>query len=658
MTEKTNDIDEKKVEKEIPNISNNNKSKLKIKYIDQRDIININKSSDIIYENNKNDEYNNQNESSILNDVLTNKNKVNNKHNKVILKSLKDKENSLIKEINDLKNKRNAMKDISYNNISEAKIDKTLHNKQVKNLQNIENNLIDKLSEIKRQISEISSSNTNSPKSKKKNMTTNKNNIDVTNYNSSTNKIFLLEQNEVRLMEIEKQYKNKQKEIKEFEEQEKNKKIQYLMDQREKEKLLIQKRKKASDEIMEEIKKKVEPSPKEENCLFYKMEQNYQNNEQKLLHKINTERKLKNIFYKQNSDLENLKSDFQIYKNNLQQRALEQTNSMKNLWHSRSMIMKKYETKMMRTLKLNEELEAKNDYMMKLTRKGYFLERELYGKKKIQLPPIDEKLKQQSIKNQIDIKTLKGKDRINYVKEKYEQKSFKLKNAIKELDYGKKYVINKVKKRKILINLNKGPKNLFNSLSAEQIKSISRDYNKMGNNLNISNNNNNKDNIFITNSNNVYKNKINYNNINTNNKIDVNKNNAINNIYSIKNNNGKKLVCSADKVRVKKNPKEINYLNELKMKNKSKYHKWNKYIKNNGSREIDLEGVQNINKQIESLDEKVNMGNELIKVKGGYGNNIIFANDINNMIIDSIKGKLAIIKELYDEKDKKDKKKK
>ena len=651
MTENTNDKDEKKIENEIPNMPNNNKSKFKIKYIDQRDI--INKSSDIMYENNKNDEYNNQNESSILNDLLTNKNKVNNKHNKVILKSLKDKENSLIKEINDLKNKRNAMKGISYNNISEATIDKTLHNKQIKKLQNIENNLIDKLSEIKRQISEISSSNTNSPKTKKKNLTTNKNNIDVTNFNSPINKIFLLEQNEVRLMEIEKQYKNKQKEIKEYEEQEKNKKIQYLMEQREKEKTLIQKRKKASDEKMEEIKKKVEPSPKEENCLFYKMEQKYQDNEQKLLHKINTERKLKNIFYKQNSDLENLKSDFQIYKNNLQKRALEQTNSMKNLWHSRSMILKKYETKMMRTLKLNEELEAKNDYIMKLTRKGYFLEREIYGKKKIQLPPIDEKLKQQSIKNQIDIKTLKGKDRINYVKEKYEQKSFKLKNAIKELDYGKKYVINKVKKRKILINLNKGPKNLFNSLSAEQIKGISQDYNKMDKNLNLSNN---KDNIFITNSNKVYKNKINYKNINTNNNINANKNNSINNnIYSIKNINSKKLACSADKVRLKKNPKEINYLNELKMKNKSKYHKWNKYIKNDGSREIDLEGVQNINKQIESLDEKVNMGNELIKVKGGYGNNIIFANQINNMIIDSIKGKLAIIKELYDEKDEKKK---
>jgi hypothetical protein len=462
---------------------------------------------------------------------------------------------------------------------------------------------------------------------------TNKNNK---NYNGSINRILLLEENEIRLMEIEKQYKNKQKELKEYEEQEKNKKIKYLMEQRIKEKALIQKRKKASEEMMVDIKNKVEPSPKEEECLFYKMEQNYQDNEKKLLNKITAERKVKNIFYKQNANLENIKNDFQNYQNQLHQRAIEQTNNMKNLWHSRSMIMKKYETKMMRTLKENEELEAKNEQIMKITKKGLFLEKELYGKKKIQLPPIDEKLKLQSMKNQIDIKTLKGKDRVNYVKEKYDQRSFKLKNAKKELDFGKKYVINKVKKRKAPTNGNNAPKKIFNSMSYDkcQMANLINDYNKI----------------------NINKNK-DINNMNIKDKINLiyNTNNALydKNIQYLNNNIANKLASSADKIRIKKNPKEINYLNELKQKNQSKYHKWNKYIKSNNSQNIDLEGVQNINKKVESLDEKVNMGNELIKNNGGYENNLDIGIQLNNMLIDSINGKLEVIKELYNEKDNK-----
>ena len=63
-----------------------------------------------------------------------------------------------------------------------------------------------------------------------------------------------------------------------------------------------------------------------------------------------------------------------------------------------------------------------------------------------------------------------------------------------------------------------------------------------------------------------------------------------------------------------------------------------------------MEGVQNINKQIEILDEKVNMGNELLKIRGGYENNIDFGNQVSTMLIDSINGKLEVIKELYNEK--------
>ena len=379
----------------------------------------------------------------------------------------------------------------------------------------------------------------------------------------------------------------------------------------------------------------MEPPPDEKECLFYKMEQNFQDNEKKLLHKITTERKVKNIYYKQNVDIENINNEFQTFKNQLQQRAIEQTNNIKKIWHSRSMIMKQYETKMMKTLKENEEAMAKNEKIMKFTKKGLLLDKEIYGKK-VHLPPIDEKLKEESIKNQIDIKNLKGKERINYVNERYMQKGLKIRNINKEMDYGKKYVFNKIGKRKKSPQFTANPikiNNFGKSFSSENLKNKNNVHNliKEYNSLNDKNNN-----------------------INLKNNVNINKN-----IQNITNKNIK-VASSADKIKIRRNPKEINYLNQNRNdEDKQKYHRWNKYIINKNksdSKEVDMDGIQNINKEIETLDEKVNMANKLIKIKGGYENNINLGNKINNMLIDSINGKLVVFNELYNNDNNKDKK--
>ena len=46
------------------------------------------------------------------------------------------------------------------------------------------------------------------------------------------------------------------------------------------------------------------------------------------------------------------------------------------------------------------------------------------------------------------------------------------------------------------------------------------------------------------------------------------------------------------------------------------------------------------------------MGKELMKVKGGYEKNIEIGNKVNDMLVDSINAKLAIIKEFYNDKNK------
>ena len=53
-----------------------------------------------------------------------------------------------------------------------------------------------------------------------------------------------------------------------------------------------------------------------------------------------------------------------------------------------------------------------------------------------------------------------------------------------------------------------------------------------------------------------------------------------------------------------------------------------------------------IKKKIEVLEEKYQREKDLMKVKGGYLQNQDMGNDLNNIIINSIKGKLAIIENL------------
>ena len=113
----------------------------------------------------------------------------------------------------------------------------------------------------------------------------------------------------------------------------------------------------------------------------------------------------------------------------------------------------------------------------------------------------------------------------------------------------------------------------------------------------------------------------------------------------VKNIEGKEL--STKKLR-KRSPKEINYLEEFKKERKNEKknynYNWNKAIQDsNNGKGADLE---NIKKQIEVLEEKYQREKDLMKAKGGYLLNQDLGNDINNMIINTIRGKLALIENM------------
>ena len=54
-----------------------------------------------------------------------------------------------------------------------------------------------------------------------------------------------------------------------------------------------------------------------------------------------------------------------------------------------------------------------------------------------------------------------------------------------------------------------------------------------------------------------------------------------------------------------------------------------------------------IQKKIEVIEEQYQREKDLMKAKGGYLNNQDLGNDLNTKIINSIRGKLAILDELY-----------
>jgi hypothetical protein len=66
-------------------------------------------------------------------------------------------------------------------------------------------------------------------------------------------------------------------------------------------------------------------------------------------------------------------------------------------------------------------------------------------------------------------------------------------------------------------------------------------------------------------------------------------------------------------------------------------------INNNDNNELNIEAVKG---QIEVMEDKYKRGKELLKVKGGYINNIDFGDKMGQLLIDSIKNKLDIIENI------------
>ena len=563
-----------------------------------------NQNIDITTNNNNLSNIININNSDIMNLVksqsyltslpINNKNK-----NQIQLKSsnrktynyLKEKEDSLCMEINAIKLKKEQLKMFGFEKIGEKNvIENNIRESEFKNLKIKENNLMEKLEAIKLQITELLN---NEKKLNRKNnikvylerIKNNETNIDIIKKTKTIEE----ESNKYRQkhnLDLEKAKNKKINEINKKEEELKNKKIQFLKAQREREIELMRKRKKEIDEKIEKTKKyihnKTNFDPK--NYLYNKLANQYEENEKKFLFQQKMDRKSK---ISGPEDINIVKRRIIESKYELEKRRIDKTNEMHQLWHSRSLIMPKFQSNVLKKINEYEAKQAEDEEKQKLKKIVLVKEKETYGKN-VPLPPISEKLKGEREKKQDTFLNYEGKERVKCIKEELSNNKCKNKNFVVEEEIFKQNAQLQRYHQRISKSQEKGRNrgvNLIKSASCENII-------------------NNPDSDII-----------------------------------IANIEGKQI--SPKKLRMKR-PKDINYLEDLKKerknKNVSNNVNWNKALQ---KRDKDL-----VKKQIEVLDEKYQREKDLMKVKGGFFLNQDLGEDLNNMIINSIKGKLALLENM------------
>ena len=514
------------------------------------------------------------------------------KETKKTYNSLKEKENSICMEINSIKQKKQKLENFSYEMLGSKNIvDNNIINSELKKLKTSENNLLEKLESVKQQIVNLIDNDKQLDRKEKIRTFLEKYNFleGVNDFNIKTKALDseISKSRKNHIKDIEKSILKKENEINKQIEEQKKLKDDFIKEFRKKEQEIIHKRKLEVDEKMKEAKKFIKNTynydPKK--YLYNRLANQFEENEKKFLqsHKLD-KRKVSGI-----EEISIVKRRIIECKYELEKRRIEKTNEMRELWHSRSVAVAKYPSNILKQineyeLKKNEEEEKQKMKKLVLSK-----EKERFVKENINLPPICEKLKMEREKRLNTYLNLEGKERVKRIKNEFDKK---IKNRYSSVEEAilKKIEIQKASRDKRLIKY----KEL--ETSGKMIKSAS--------------------------------------------DVNINKYNNL----KVKNLMGNSL--SPDKIR-KRKPNEINYLEQLRKEKKiysKNYINWNKELNNIQSEKGG--SIDNIKKQIDYLDEKFQMEKNLIKLKGGYINNQELGNEMNNLIINSIRGKLALMEKM------------
>ena len=513
------------------------------------------------------------------------------KETRITYNSLREKENSICMEISAIKQQKQNLENYSYDIItSKNKVQKNIINSKLKNLKSNENNLLEKLESVKQQIVNLLDNNKKLNRRAKIKTFLDKNNFNEasTEYSAKA-KALDSEINKSRqkhIKDIERAILKKENELNRQMEEQKKMKDDYMREFRKKEQEIIHKRKMEADEKMKEAKKFMKNTYNYDpnNYLYNRLANQFEENEKKFMESQISEKKKPNCI----EEISIVKRRIIECKYELERRRIEKTNEMKQLWHSRSVSMAKYPSNILKQLHEFDLKKFEEEEKQKIQRLVLSKEKERFVKENVSLPPISEKLKNEREKRLNSFLNLEGKERVQCIKDEIDKK-IKTKFSLVEEAILKKLEAKKASRDKSL-------KYKEFATSGKLVKSSS-DVN-------------------------IFK----YNTLKHKNKL-----------HSL----------SPTSKLTKRKPNEINYLEELRKErkiNSKNYINWNKEL--NNSKIQKGENIDNIKKQIDCLDEKFEMDKNLIKVKGGYLNNQELGDDMNNLIINSIRGKLALMEKM------------
>ena len=571
-------------------------------------------------------------------------NKIKYKETEKLLKNLKNKETSLKNEISKVKNKKDRLITVSYGNLYSSLIEKNRNNHQEKELKSLENNLLEKLDEVKNQIKEIYEREEAAKKNRsllikdfikkyENEESPEKLNQKYISKNNNTERTIIRLQKDCNIKN-QNRFKDKEKsefkKMQENEDKDKDKdndkneleqKMLYLKQFKDNEKDIIKKRKMKIDEQILKIKDQIKNEKNKvhplKNYLFYKMANSFEEKERILLTKNKMAKKAQIVG---KDELKQLHEKMKEIKMELEKKAKEKAISMKKSWHSRSLILPKYKSPMIKIIEENEKNKIKEEEEKQMKKNKFYEDKKNYFKDMVLLPKINESLRNDIIKKNFSILNLHGKNRVKYIKEE----------------------LKKIGKMRI-DNYN------IENKRFKQSNSLSR-YNKITNNDKNSHAKISKTDKIVRSPNNNKITKINRIS-KSNKKIILNKNNSIDlnskskkNIIDRNNRiNVSKEASTSVKKRVKRNPKEIDYLKEFEKNNKKISYNWDKYMNNDDKDAVNIEIIKS---QVEALEDKAERKQELMKMKGGFNSNQKLGNDASNLLFNSIKGKLSVIKAL------------
>ena len=513
------------------------------------------------------------------------------KETRIAYNSLREKENSICMEINAIKQKKQNLESFSNDIISSKnKVENNIINSKLKNLKNSENNLLDKLESVKQQIVNLLDKNKKLNRRAKLKTFLDKYNFPEasTDYSAKVKSLDseISKSRQNHLKDIERSLIKKENELNRQMEEQKKMKDDFMREFRRKEQEIIHKRKLQADLKMIEAKKFIKNTYNYDpnNYLYNRLANKFEESEKKFLESQISEKKKESGI----EEISIVKRRIIECKYELEKRRIEKTNEMKQLWHSRSVSMAKYPSNILKQLHEFDLKKFEEEEKQKIQRLVLAKEKERFVKENVSLPPISEKLKNEREKRLNSFLNLEGRKRVQCIKDEFDKK-IKNKFCLVEETILKKLEAQKGSRDKSL-------KSKDFETNSKLVKSSS------------------DVNIFKYN---TAKNKNKLNSLSPTTKLQ------------------------------KKKPNEINYLEQLRKErkiNSKNYINWSKEL--NNSKSVGGENLDNVKKQIDVLDEKFEMNKNLIKIKGGYLNNQELGDDMNNLIINSIRGKLALMEKM------------